>query len=132
MGRGLRKLKQLLDLKETRGYWKLKVEALGRSLWKTSFGKGFGPVVRHYGMTTTFYHFGSTVVLSILFPNIGLDITTLIFGEQFNITKLLVFHSYVFLLLPTSSALLFFSITSFQHAQSMSLAYDTQPFERGN
>jgi hypothetical protein len=46
MGGRARKLRQLLDdLKETRGYWKLKVEATDRSLWKTSFGKGFGPVV---------------------------------------------------------------------------------------
>jgi len=82
-------------------------------------------------MATIFYPFGPTVVLSILFPNIGLDIITLIFGEEFNITKLLVFHSYVFLLLPTSSALLFFSVTSFQHPQSMFLAYTTQSFERG-
>jgi len=108
------------------------VEALDRSLWKTSFGKGFGPVVRHYGKTTTFSLFGSTVLLSILFPNIGLDIITLIFGEQLNITKLLAFHSYVFLLLPTSLALLFSSITSFKHPQSMCLAYVTQSFERGN
>jgi len=59
MGGRVTNIKQLLDdPKETRGYWKLKVEALDRSLWKTSFGKGFGPVVRHYGMTTTFYLFG--------------------------------------------------------------------------
>ena len=59
MGGRIRKIKQLLDdPKETRGYWKLKVEALDPSLWKTTFGKGSGPVERHYGMTTTFYLFG--------------------------------------------------------------------------
>ena len=39
--------KQLLnDLKETREYWKLKEEALDRTLWRTRFGRGCGPVIR--------------------------------------------------------------------------------------
>jgi hypothetical protein len=42
-----RKRKQLLDdLKEKRRYWKLKEEALDRNLWRTRFGRGYGPVVR--------------------------------------------------------------------------------------
>jgi hypothetical protein len=42
--------KQLLDdLKEKRIYWKLKEEALDRTLWRTRFGRGYGPVV---GQTT--------------------------------------------------------------------------------
>jgi hypothetical protein len=36
----------LENLKEKRGYWKLKEEALDRSLWRTSFGRGYRPVVR--------------------------------------------------------------------------------------
>jgi hypothetical protein len=45
--RGGRRRKQLLDdLKENRGYWKLKEEALDRTLWRTRFGRGYGPVVR--------------------------------------------------------------------------------------
>jgi hypothetical protein len=45
--RGRRRLKQLLDdLKETRGYRKLKEEALDRTVWRTGFGRGCGPVVR--------------------------------------------------------------------------------------
>jgi hypothetical protein len=41
-----RRRKQLLDgLKETRGYWKLKEEALDLTLWRTRFGRGYGPVV---------------------------------------------------------------------------------------
>ena len=44
--RGRRRKQQLDDLKETRGYWKLKEEALDRSLWRTRFGRGHGPVVR--------------------------------------------------------------------------------------
>jgi hypothetical protein len=31
---------------QTRGYGKLKVEALDRILWRTDFGKGYGPVIR--------------------------------------------------------------------------------------
>jgi hypothetical protein len=46
-GRQKRIRKQLLDdLKETRGYWKLKEEALDLTLWKTRFGRGYGLVVK--------------------------------------------------------------------------------------
>jgi hypothetical protein len=46
-GRRRRRSKQLLDnLKENRGYWKLKEEALDRTVWRTRFGRGYGPVVR--------------------------------------------------------------------------------------
>jgi hypothetical protein len=46
-GKRGRRCKQLLDNhKETKGYWKLKEEALDRTLWRTSLGKGFGLVVR--------------------------------------------------------------------------------------
>jgi hypothetical protein len=46
-GRRARNRKQLLDnLKERRGCWKLKEEALDRTLWRTRFGRGYGPVVR--------------------------------------------------------------------------------------
>jgi hypothetical protein len=42
-----RRRKQLLDdLKEKRRYWKLKEEALDRTLWRTRFGRGYGPDVR--------------------------------------------------------------------------------------
>jgi hypothetical protein len=38
---------QLLDeLKEKRGYCKLKEEALERTYWRTRFGGGYGSVVR--------------------------------------------------------------------------------------
>jgi hypothetical protein len=43
-GRRGRRRKQLLDdLKEKRSYWKLKEEALDRTLWRTRFGRGYGP-----------------------------------------------------------------------------------------
>ena len=45
-----RKRKQLLDyryFKETRRCWKLKEEALYRTLWRTRFTGGYGTVVRH-------------------------------------------------------------------------------------
>jgi hypothetical protein len=46
-GRPGRKSKQLLDdLQEKRGHCKLKEEALDHTLWRTGFGRGFGPVVR--------------------------------------------------------------------------------------
>jgi hypothetical protein len=46
-GRRGRRRKQLLDeLKEKNKYWKLKEEALDRTLWRTCFGRGYGPVVR--------------------------------------------------------------------------------------
>jgi hypothetical protein len=46
-GRRGRRCKQLLDdLKEERRYWKLKEEALDRTLWRTRFERGYGPVVR--------------------------------------------------------------------------------------
>ena len=46
-GRRGKRLKQLLDyLRETRGYWNLKKEGLGRTVWRTGFGRGYDPVVR--------------------------------------------------------------------------------------
>jgi hypothetical protein len=46
-GRRGRKCKQLLDdFKKKRRYWKVKKEALDRTLWRTRFGRGYGPVVR--------------------------------------------------------------------------------------
>ena len=35
------------DLKEKRGYWQLKEEALERTLLKTGFGRCYGPAVRN-------------------------------------------------------------------------------------
>jgi hypothetical protein len=47
MGRRGRRRKQLLDdLKEERGYRNLKEEALDYTLWRTCFGRGYGPVIR--------------------------------------------------------------------------------------
>jgi len=44
--RGGRRIKLLDDLKERRGYCRLKEEALDRTMWRAGFGRGFGPVVR--------------------------------------------------------------------------------------
>jgi hypothetical protein len=42
-----RRRKNLLgDLQETRGYWKMKEEALDSTLWRTRFGRGYGYVLR--------------------------------------------------------------------------------------
>jgi hypothetical protein len=47
MGRRGRRRKQLLDdVKETKIYWKLKKEALCRTLWRTRLGRGCEPVAR--------------------------------------------------------------------------------------
>ena len=43
LGRSVKKL--LDDLKDRRGYCKLKEEALDRTIWRNRFGRGFGPVV---------------------------------------------------------------------------------------
>jgi len=44
--RGGRRRKKLLDnYKEKKGNWKLKEEALDRTLWGTHFGRGCGPFV---------------------------------------------------------------------------------------
>jgi len=44
--RGRRRRKPLDDLRERRGYCRLKEEALDRTMWRARFGRGFGPVVR--------------------------------------------------------------------------------------
>jgi hypothetical protein len=44
--RGGKRRKLLDDLKERRGYFHLKEEALDRTMWRACFGIGFGPVVR--------------------------------------------------------------------------------------
>jgi len=41
-----RRGRRLDDLKATTGYWQLKGEALDRTLWRTRFWRGYGPVVR--------------------------------------------------------------------------------------
>jgi len=47
MGWWGRRCKQLLDdLREMKGYWKLKQVASDHSLWGTHFGRGHGPVIR--------------------------------------------------------------------------------------
>jgi hypothetical protein len=44
--RGRRRWKLLDDLKERREYSHLKEEALGRTMWRARFGRGFGSAVR--------------------------------------------------------------------------------------
>jgi len=46
-GSRVRRRKQLFeDLKDKRGYWTLKEEALDRTLWRTRCGRGCGALVR--------------------------------------------------------------------------------------
>jgi hypothetical protein len=44
--RGRKRWKLLDELKERRGYSRLKEEALDRIMWRAGFGRGFGPVAR--------------------------------------------------------------------------------------
>jgi hypothetical protein len=44
--RGRRRKQLLDDLKEARRYWKLKEEAQDLTLWRTQFGRGYGPLAR--------------------------------------------------------------------------------------
>jgi hypothetical protein len=48
--RGRRREQLLEDMKEERRYWKLNEGAQDRTLWRTPFGRGYGPVTRQ---TTT-------------------------------------------------------------------------------
>ena len=45
-GQGRRHKQLLDDLQETKGYGKFKEEALDRTLWRTRFERGYGPVIR--------------------------------------------------------------------------------------
>jgi len=64
MGKQGRRCKQLLDdLKEMRGCWKLKEEALYYTVWSTRCGRGYGPVMRHYRMNAS----GSVALYSDLY-----------------------------------------------------------------
>jgi hypothetical protein len=44
--RGRRRKQLMDDLDEERRYWKFKEEALDSTVWRTRFGRGYGPVVR--------------------------------------------------------------------------------------
>ena len=44
--RGRRRKELLDDLKDRRGYFHLKEEALDPTMWRNCFGGGFGPVIR--------------------------------------------------------------------------------------
>ena len=46
--RGRRRKKLLDDLKDRRGYYHLKEEALDRTMWRNRFVRGAGPVVRQF------------------------------------------------------------------------------------
>jgi hypothetical protein len=62
--RGIRRKQLLDDLKEKRRYWKLKEEALGRTVWRTRFGRGYGPVVRQTAERMNIY---TSIYIYIMF-----------------------------------------------------------------
>jgi hypothetical protein len=53
--RGRRRMQLLDDLKEKRIYWKLKEEALDRTVWRTRFGRGYVNVAREDTKLMTFH-----------------------------------------------------------------------------
>jgi hypothetical protein len=54
MRRRGRRRKQLLDdLNEKRRYWKLKKEAPDRALWRTCFGRNYGPPKKAAALSPT-------------------------------------------------------------------------------
>ena len=58
MGRRGKRSKQLLEeLKGTRRQWKLKEEALDRSVWRIGFGRGCVPSFRQH-LVIFYGHFG--------------------------------------------------------------------------
>ena len=74
-GRECRKL--LDDLKERRGYYHLKEEALDRTMWRVRFGGDFGPVVRQ---TTKWNEWITVVTVKNTLP---WDVMPCIFFEAF-------------------------------------------------
>jgi hypothetical protein len=69
------------DLKETRSYWKLKVEALDRTQWVTYFGRGYGPVVRQSTeqMNSRYFRSSSAIFRAIILINIGVLLLAIVF-----------------------------------------------------
>jgi hypothetical protein len=67
-----RRRKQLLyDRKETRIFWELKTEALGRTVWRTRFGGDYGPVLGHAAeLMNVGIEFLSIVEMNILLQNV--------------------------------------------------------------
>jgi hypothetical protein len=61
--RGRRRRKLLDELKERRGYFHLKEEALVHTMWRDRFGKSFGPVVRHTTLMNEKNHINLNVTL---------------------------------------------------------------------
>ena len=51
--RGRRRMELLYDFEENRGHWKLKYEVLGRTVWRSGFGRGCGTVLRQAAVWRT-------------------------------------------------------------------------------
>jgi hypothetical protein len=45
-GRRTRRKQLLDDITEMRRYWKVKEETLDRTVWRTRFGRGYGPDIK--------------------------------------------------------------------------------------
>jgi hypothetical protein len=64
--RGRRRRKLVDDLKERRGYFNLKEEALDRTMWRAGFGGGFGPVVRQTATWMKDLKYGAADILNTI------------------------------------------------------------------
>jgi hypothetical protein len=62
-----RRRKLLGNLKERRGYSHLKEEALDRTMWRTRFGRSFGPVVKQTAKLMNILVVGASVSEELLF-----------------------------------------------------------------
>jgi hypothetical protein len=68
---GRRRMQLLDDLKEKWKYWKLKEEALVRPMWRTHFGRGYGPVVRQTTEWMKYWHFISRADVGTLTSSVA-------------------------------------------------------------
>jgi type VI protein secretion system component VasF len=75
-GRERRRMQLLNDLKETRRYWKLKEEALNRTLWKTHFGGGYRPVIKTDYMMMMMMGVVVVVVVMMMITSMTMTTTT--------------------------------------------------------
>jgi hypothetical protein len=68
--RGRKRKKLLDDPKETRRYGKSNEEALDRTLWRTRFGRCYGPVVRQTEKLILILFISHTMVLCKSYQNV--------------------------------------------------------------
>ena len=92
-GKTRKKSQQLMeDDEEWREYYKLKDEALDRSLWRNGFGRGYGPVVRQTAEWITLY---SKVMRWISYDLITKRIIITYYYERFSSDRTITKHVFL-------------------------------------